>query len=78
MPLAMAVPGKGNAAADWLDTLGSQTVTLKCHNEPATLSLQSRRLRRESGITFLEHLEEKEKQNNHLAHSTGVHWNTQE
>ena len=42
LTLAMAVPGKGNAApwiakrvADWLDSLGSQTVTLKCDNAPA-------------------------------------------
>ena len=42
LTLAMAVPGKGNAApwiakrvADWLDSLGSQTLTLKCDNEPA-------------------------------------------
>ena len=41
LTLAMAVPGKGNAApwlakrvADWLDWLGSQTVILKCDNEP--------------------------------------------
>ena len=45
LTLAMAVPGKGNAApwiakcvADWLDGLGSQTVTLKCDNEPAILA----------------------------------------
>ena len=46
LTLAMAVAGKGNAAPwivadwlDWLDRLGSQTVTLKCDNEPAILAL---------------------------------------
>ena len=46
LALAMAVPGKGNAApwiakrvADWLDWLGSQKVTLMCDNEPANLAL---------------------------------------
>ena len=72
----MAVPGKGNAApliakrvADWLDSLGSQTVTLECDDEPAILALtqEIRRLRRESSITILEHPEEGEKQSNHLA-----------
>ena len=72
----MAFPGKGNAApwiakrvADWLDSLGSQTVTLKCDNEPAILALaqEIRRLRRESSITIFEHPEEGEKQSNHLA-----------
>ena len=72
----MAVREKGNAApwiakrvADWLDSLGSQTVTLKCDNEPAILALaqEIRRLRRESSITILEHPEEGEKQSNHLA-----------
>ena len=50
LTLAMAVPRKGNAApwiakrvADWLDSLGSQTVTLKCDNEPAIFSLLPRR-----------------------------------
>ena len=73
LTLAMAVPGKGNAApwiakrvADWL---GSQTVTLKCDDEPAILALaqEIRRLRRESSITIFEHPEEGEKQSNHLA-----------
>ena len=76
LTLAMAVPGKGNAApwiakrvADWLDFFGSQTVTLKCDNEPAILALaqEIRRLRRESSITVFEHPEEGEKQSNHLA-----------
>ena len=76
LTLAMAVPGKGNAApwiakrvVDWLDWLGSQTVTMKCDNEPAILALaqEIRRLRRESSITILEHPEEGEKQSNHLA-----------
>ena len=76
LTLAMAVPGKGNAApwiakrvADWLDWLGSQTDTLKCDNEPAILALaqEIRRLRREGSITIFEHLEEGEKQSNHLA-----------
>ena len=74
--LAMAVPAKGNAAAwiakrlaDWLDWLGSQTVTLKCDNEPAILALAQkiRRLRREDSITIFKHPEEDEKQSNHLA-----------
>ena len=69
----MAVPGKGNAApwiakrvADWLDWLGSQTVTLKCDNEPAILALaqEIRRLRRDGSITIFEHPEEGEKQSN--------------
>ena len=56
LTLAIAVPGKGNAApwiskrvADWLDSLRSQTVTLKCDNEPAILALaqEIQRLRRE-------------------------------
>ena len=76
LTLAMAVLGKGNAApwiakrlADWLDWLGSQTVTLKCDNEPAILALaqEIRRLRREGSITIFEHPEEGEKQSNHLA-----------
>ena len=60
---------KGEVVADWLDSLGSQTVTLKCDNEPAILALaqEIRRLRRESSITILEHPEEGEKQSNHLA-----------
>ena len=74
--LAMAVPGKGNAApwiaklaADWLESLGSHTGALKCGNEPAILALaqETRRLRREDSITILEHPEEDEKQSNHLA-----------
>ena len=76
LTLAMAVPGKGNAApwiakrvADWLDWLGSQTATLKCDNEPAILTLaqEIRRLRREGSISIFEHPEEGEKQCNHLA-----------
>ena len=72
----MAVPGKGNAApwiakrvADWLDSMGSQTATLKCDNEPAILALaqEIRRLRVQSSITIREHPEEEEKQSNHLA-----------
>ena len=60
---------KGNAVrwiakrvADWLDWLGSQTVTLKCDNEPAMLALaqETRRLRREGSITIFERLEEGE------------------
>ena len=52
-----------------LDSLGSQTVTLKCDSEPAVLALaqEIRRLRRESSSTLLGHLEEGEKQSNHLA-----------
>ena len=49
LTLAMGVPEKGNVApwiarrvADWLDWLGSQTVTLKCDNEPAILALPAR------------------------------------
>ena len=69
-------PIQGNAApwiakrvADWLDSLGSQTVTLKCDNEPATLALaqEIRRQRREGGITISEHPEKEERQSNHLA-----------
>ena len=79
----MAVPVKGNAApskrvADWLDWLGSHTVTLKCDSEPATLALaqEIRRLRRESSDTILEHPEEGEKQSNHLAEGReGPHQN---
>ena len=44
LTLAMAVPGKGNGApwiakrvADRLDSLGGQTATLKCDNEPFSL-----------------------------------------
>ena len=52
-----------------MDGWGSQTVTLKCGNEPAILALaqEIRRLRRESSITILKHPEEEEKQSNHLA-----------
>ena len=69
LTLAMAVPGKGNAApwiakrvANWLDWMGSQTVTLKCDNKPAILALakEIRRLRRECSITIFEHLEEEQ------------------
>ena len=76
LTLAMAVPGKGNAApwiakrvADWLDWLGGQTATLKCDNEPAILALvqEIRRPRREGSITIFEHPEEGKKQSNHLA-----------
>ena len=72
----MAVPGKGNAApwiakrvADWLDWLGSQTITLKCDNEPAIIALAQKigRLRKEDSITIFEHPEEGEKQSNYLA-----------
>ena len=42
LPVAVAVPGKGHEApwiakrvANWLDWMSSQTVTLKCDNEPA-------------------------------------------
>ena len=78
----MAVPGKGNAApwiakrvADWLDWLGSQTVTLKCDNEPAILALtqEIRRLGREGSITIFEHPEEGEKQSDHLAEGSREH-----
>ena len=56
LTLAVTVPGKGTAApwiakrvADWLDCLGSQTVTQQCDNEPAflALALEIRRLSRE-------------------------------
>ena len=69
LTLAMAVPGKGNAApwivkrvVDWLDWMGRQTVTLKCDNEPAILALaeEIRRLRRECSITIFEHPEEEQ------------------
>ena len=55
--------------ADWLNSLGSQKVTLKCDNEPAILALaqEIRGLRREGSITIFEHPEEGEKQSNHLA-----------
>ena len=51
------------------DILGSQTVTLKCDNEPAILALaqEIRRLRRESSVTVFEQPEEGEKQSNYLA-----------
>ena len=59
LTLTMAVLVKGNAGiakrvADWLDWLGSETVTLKCDNEPAILALaqEIRRLRREGSITI--------------------------
>ena len=57
------------ARGDWLDCFGSQTVTLKCDNEPAILALaqEIRRLRREGSITIFEHPEEWEKQSDHLA-----------
>ena len=49
--------------ADWLDCLGSQTVTLKCDTEQAFLALAQ-----EIQIgTIFEHPEEGEKQSNHLA-----------
>ena len=76
LTLAMAVPENCNAApwiakrvAAWLAWLGSQTVTLKCDNEPAILALaqEIRRLRREDSITIFERTEEGEKQSNHLA-----------
>ena len=74
LTLAMAVRVKGNAGtakrvADWLDRLGSQTATLKCDNEPASLALaqEIRRLTRESSTTIFEHHEEGKKQSNHLA-----------
>ena len=76
LTLAMAVPGKGDAApwiakrvADWLDSCGSQTVTLKCDNEAAILALaqEIRRLRREGSITTFEHPDEGEEQSDHLA-----------
>ena len=70
LTLAMAVCTMvAKRVADWLGSLGSQTVTLKCDNEPAILALaqEIRRLRRESSITILEHPEEGEKQSNHLA-----------
>ena len=67
--------------AEWLDCLGSQTVTVKCDNEPAILALaqEIRRLRREGSITIFEHPEEGEKQSNHLAEGTeGLHQNLEE
>ena len=76
---AMAVPEKCNAApwiakrvADWLGSLGSQTATLKCDNEPSILALaqEIRRPRRESSSTLLGHLEEGENQSNHLAEAS--------
>ena len=69
LTLAMEVPGQGNAApwiatrvADWLDWLGSQTVNLKCDNEPAiqALAQKTRRLRSEGSITIFEHAEGRE------------------
>ena len=57
----MAVPEKGNAAprmakhvADWLDSFGSETVTLKCD----ALAQEIRRMRRESGKEAEHHLAE--------------------
>ena len=49
--------------------VGSQTVTLKCDNEPAILALvqKIRTLRRQDSITIFEHPKEGEKQGNHLA-----------
>ena len=46
---AIAAPWIAKRVADWLDSLGSQTVTLKCDNEPAILALAQEiwRLRRE-------------------------------
>ena len=76
LTLAKAVPGKGNAApwiakrvADWLDWLGSQTVTLKCDIEAAILALahEIRRLKRDGSITIFEHPQEGKKQSIHLA-----------
>ena len=66
---ANAAPRIAKRVSDWLDSLGSQTVTLKCDNEPANLALaqEIRRLRRESSITIFEHPEEGDKQSNHLA-----------
>ena len=58
--------GRGNAepwiakrVADWLGWLGSQTLTLKCDNEPAILAQaqEIQRLRREGSITIFEHPE---------------------
>ena len=78
LAMAMAVPGKGNAApwvakrlADWMDSLGSAKVTLKCDNEEAivALAIEARRMRREGSVTILEHPEEYESQSNHLAES---------
>ena len=62
-------PWIAKRVADWLAWLGSQTVTLKCDNEPASLALaqEIRRLRRESSTTFLEHPGKGKKQSNHLA-----------
>ena len=56
-------------------TLGSQTVTLKCDNEPAILApaQEIRRLRRENSINIFEHVEEGEKQGNHLGHVVKWH-----
>ena len=69
------------AIAKRVDCLGSQTVTVKCDNEPAILALaqEIRRLRREGSITIFEHPEEGEKQSNHLAEGTeGLHQNLEE
>ena len=83
----MAVPGKGNAAswiakrvADWLDWLGSQTVTLKCDNEPAILALaqEIRRLRREGSITVFEHPEEERSRATILLRAAAPHQNPEE
>ena len=74
LTLVMAVRGKGNAApwiakrvADWLGWLGSETVTLKCDNEPAILALaqEIRRLRRDGSITIFEHPEEERSRAEH-------------
>ena len=52
-----AAPWIAKRVADWLDSLGSQTATMKCDNEPAILALahEIRRLRREDSITIFEH-----------------------
>ena len=71
--LAVAVLGKRTAApswiskgaADWLDSLGSETVTPKCDSGVAIVALAEDR--KEGSTTIVERSEEEEKQSNHLA-----------
>ena len=61
--------------ADWLDSLGSQTATLKCDNEPAIFALAKfiRILRRENSIIIREHPEVGENQNIQLENPEEQH-----
>ena len=73
LTLAMAVPGQCRtmdceACGGLVGLVGQSNSHLKCDNEPAipALAQEIRRLRREGIITIFEHLEEGEKQSNHL------------